>query len=133
MDTEDRQPVSTRIHEVGKDVVEAAFRVHAELGHGLLASVYETCLTHELRGRGLIVRRKIPVPVVYCEIELPTGLNLDLLVGECVIVQVKVAERMYPVYETELRTFLKLTGYRLGYLVNFGDPVMKNGIRLLSL
>lgn len=133
MELEDRDPVPARIHRVGKDVVEAAFRVHAELGHGLLPSVYETCLAHELRGRGLVVRRRIPVPVVYCEIELKTGLHLDMLVGECVIVQVKVADRLFPVYETELRTFLKLTGHRLGYLVNFGDPVMKNGIRLLSL
>ena len=111
--------------------MDAVVRVHRALGPGLLESVYETCLAHELRKRGLQVRTQISVPVVYDGERLEAGLRLDLVVDDNVIVEVKAVEKMNPVCEAQLLTYLKLTGLRLGLLVNFNVPLAKDGIKRL--
>jgi GxxExxY protein len=121
-------PVPADVELLAKDVVDAAYRVHRELGPGLLESVYEACLDHELRKRGCKVETQVPVPVVYDGLRLDAGLRLDLLVGGRLIVEVKSVERMNPVYDAQLLTYLKLTGLRLGLLINFNVGVIKKGI-----
>lgn len=114
-------------------VVDAAFKVHSSLGPGLLESVYETCLVYELEHRGLRVRRQIKIPVVYGDIRLESGLRLDLLVEDSVVVELKAVEKMLPVFEAQLLTYLRLSGKRLGFLFNFNVPRIKEGIKRLIL
>jgi GxxExxY protein len=114
-------------------IVDSAYRVHRTLGPGLLESVYETCLARELEIRGMAVERQVDVPVVYEGLKLDAGLRLDLLVDKRVIVEVKAVEKMIPVFDAQLLTYLKLTGLRLGLLINFNVPVIKDGIKRLAL
>lgn len=118
---------------MAKAVVEAAFRVHQVLGPGLLESVYETCLAHELRQRGQKIETQVSLPVVYDGVRLDAGLRLDMLVADSVIVEVKSVDKMHPVYEAQLLTYLKLTGLRVGLLVNFNVPVIRDGIKRVVL
>jgi len=113
---------------VAKQVVDAAVQVHRVLGPGLLESVYETCLTHELRKRGTTVQQQAPVPIVYDGVRLESGLRLDMLVDGKVIVEVKAVEKMAPIFEAQLLTYLRLSGIRLGLLVNFNVRLAKDGI-----
>jgi GxxExxY protein len=108
--------------------MDAAYRVHTALGPGLLESVYETCMAYELRKNGAKVQTQVGVPVVYQEITLDTGFRLDLLVDDCVIVELKAVESMHPVYHAQVITYLKLTKLRLGYLINFNVPHLKGNI-----
>jgi GxxExxY protein len=126
-------PVSAEVDEVARAVVDAAFRVHQVLGPGLLESVYETCLAHELRQRSLTVATQVALPVTYEGVRLDAGLRLDMLVADSVIVEVKSVDKMNPVYEAQLLTYLKLTGLRVGLLVNFNVPVVRDGIKRLVL
>ncbi len=95
-------------------VVDSAFKVHSSLGPGLLESVYETCLVHELKRRGLPTQRQLTIPVTYDDLRLDAGLRLDLLVDDCVVVELKAVENMLPVFDAQLLTYLKLSGHRLG-------------------
>jgi GxxExxY protein len=97
----------------------------------LLESVYEQCLAHELETRGVVARRQVPVPVVYRDIRIETGFRLDLLVADRVIVEVKAVEALLPVHTAQLLTYLKFADLRLGLLLNFHVPVLKQGIRRL--
>ncbi len=124
-------PIPSEVERVGKIVLDAAFRVHTALGPGLLESVYETCHAYEIRESGLLVETQVAVPVTYKNMRMEGGLRLDLLVEKCVIVEVKAVETMNPVYEAQLLTYLRLTGVRLGYLINFTVPHLKNGIKRL--
>jgi GxxExxY protein len=124
--------ISERVDEVARQVVDAAFRVHSTLGPGLLESVYEACLCHELTKRKLAFRRQVWLPVVYDDLQLDAGLRIDVMVEDCVIVELKVAERMIPLYDAQLLTYLKLTGIRLGLLINFNVPLIKDGIRRIA-
>jgi len=114
-------------------VVDAAYRVHSALGPGLLESVYEVCLAHEIRQRGLSVDRQVSLPVKYDGIEVDAGLRLDLLVESSIVVEVKAVEELLPVHSAQVLTYLKLTGCRLGFLVNFNVPLIKNGIKRIAL
>ncbi len=122
-------PIPADVERIGKIVLDAAFRVHTALGPGLLESVYETCLAYEIRESGLVVETQVAVPVTYKNLRMEGGLRLDLLVEKCVIVEIKAVETMNPVYEAQLLTYLRLTGVRLGYLINFSVPHLKNGIK----
>lgn len=122
-------PIPAEVERVGKNVLDAAYRVHSALGPGLLESVYETCLVHEIRASGLNVETQVAVPVTYKDMRLEGGLRLDLLVEKCVIVEIKAVETMNPVYEAQLLTYLRLTGTRLGFLINFTVPHLKDGIK----
>ncbi len=123
----DAIPNSTE--QLGRLVLDCAFRVHTNLGPGLLESVYKTCMVFELRRIGVAVDTEVPVPVVYEGVTLDKELYIDLLVGNEIIVELKAVEQMNPVYEAQLLTYLKLTGKRLGYLINFTVPHLKDGIR----
>lgn len=125
------EPIPARVEQVGAAVVDAALAVHKALGPGLLESVYEACLIHELGLRQIPVQSQLILPVTYRDIRLEAGLRLDLLVDECVIVEVKAIEALLPVHEAQLLTYLKLTGHRLGFLVNFNVPLLKSGIKRL--
>jgi len=123
------EPIPADVEVLAKNVVDAAFNVHKTLGPGLLESVYEACLNHELKKRGCRVATQVPVPVVYDGMRLDAGLRLDLLVEDKLIVEVKSVERMNPVYDAQLLTYLKLTGIRLGLLINFNVGVIKQGVK----
>jgi len=126
-------PVSRREDEVAAGIVDAAFAVHKKLGPGLLEKVYETCLCHEIRKRGLKCERQVPVQIEYDGIRFDEGLILDLLVEDLVVVELKAVDNVNPVWQTQLLSHLKLTGKRLGFLINFNVPLIKNGIRRMVL
>jgi GxxExxY protein len=121
--------IPDKVEQVGKSVLDAAYRVHTALGPGLLESVYETCLAYEIREGGFLVETQVAVPVLYKDIRLEDGLRLDLLVEKCVIVEIKAVETMNPVFEAQLLTYLRLAGIRLGFLINFTVPHLKDGIK----
>lgn len=127
------EPIPHEIDVVARQIVDAAFTVHKALGPGLLENVYEVCLVHELRKRGLRTDHQVTLPVVYDNIRLDAGLRLDLLVEETVIVELKAVERLLPVHKAQVLTYLKLTGRRLGLLINFNVPVIKDGIHRIAL
>jgi GxxExxY protein len=127
------EPIPATTEAVAKHVVDAAFAVHKNLGPGLLESVYETCVCHELAKRGVPCARQVAVPVVYDGLMLDAGLRLELLVADCLIVELKAVEKLNPLFEAQLLTYLKLTGRRLGLLVNFNVPLIKDGIRRIVL
>ena len=110
-------------------VLDAAFKVHTALGPGLLESVYETACAYEIRKQGLAVATQVTLPIRYDDQELESGLRIDLLIEQCVIVELKAVEVMNPVFEAQLMTYLRLSGVRLGYLINFNVPHLKDGIK----
>ena len=119
--------------EIGRAIVNAAFKVHSELGPGLLEKVYEVCLTHELRKADFVVARQVNIPIRYDGIEFDEGLRLDLLVENKVIVETKAMDQVNPVWQAQVLSHLKLTGLRLGYLINFNVPLIKDGIKRIIL
>ena len=128
-----REPIPRETNEVATKVVDAAFAVHSALGPGLLESVYEICLVHELHKRGLKVERQVLLSVVYDNLHLDAGLRLDLVIEKQVIVELKAVESLLPVHTAQLLTYLKLSGYRLGLLINFNSSLLKQGIHRLAL
>ena len=127
------QELPPEVESIAHEIVDAAFTVHRALGPGLLESVYEACLAHELSKRGLKIDRQVILPVVYDSIRLEAGLRLDMLVENQVVVELKAIEVLLPVHEAQMLTYLKLTGHRLGFLMNFNVPLMKDGIRRMVL
>lgn len=118
---------------VGKAIVNAAFKVHTELGPGLLEKVYEICFCHVLTSNGFEVKRQMDVPIVFEGLVFQEGLRLDVLVNELVICELKAIEVVNPVWEAQILSHLKLTGKKLGYLINFNVPLIKNGIKRFVL
>ncbi len=118
-----------RLNQISGEVVDSAIHVHSALGPGLLESAYEACLAYELRERGLPVRTQVPLPITYKGIRLEQGYRIDMLVEEAVVVEIKTALGMHPVHEAQLLTHLKLSGNRLGLLLNFYVPLMRDGIK----
>ena len=123
-----KAPIPARTEEVAKMVLDAAFRVHTTLGPGLLESVYETCLAHEIKGMGVKFESQIALPIVYNEILIESGLRLDLLVEKCVIIEIKAVETIIPIHKAQLLTYLKLANLRLGLLINFNVIHLRDGI-----
>ena len=123
------EPIPQRTEDLTKQVVDAAFAVHSALGPGLLESVYETCLAYELKKRRIPFQRQVLLPIVYDGVTLDANLRIDFLVGECVIVELKAVDRDHPLFVAQVLTYLKLTGHRLGLLINFNVPLIKDGIR----
>ena len=124
------EPSSEHDH-VARQIVDSAFAVHTTLGPGLLESVYEQCLTAELRTRNLSVERQVALPIVYRNTRIEAGLRMDMVVEGLVVVETKAVETILPIHEAQLLTYLKLFGLQLDLLINFNVTLIKNGIRRL--
>jgi GxxExxY protein len=114
---------------IATEIVDAAFQVHNVLGPGLIESVYETCMAHELTKRGVPFQTQVALPIIYDGVRLESALRLDLLVADSVIVELKSVEQMHPVFEAQLLSYLRLSNLRLGFLINFNVPLIKQGIQ----
>jgi GxxExxY protein len=121
------------VDRVAKEIVDACLKIHRKLGPGLLESVYERCLFHELTIRKMKVQRQVPVPIEYEGIHLESGLILDLLVEDCVIVEIKAIEKLLPVHDAQLLSYIRLANKTLGLLVNFHIPLIRDGIKRMRL
>jgi len=128
-DAKMHKELSLKEEEVGKKIVDAAFAVHKELGPGLLEKVYEVCFCHELGKRELVFKRQLEIPIIYDGRMLEEGLRLDVHFEDLVICELKAVDEINPVWQAQILSHLKLTGKRLGYLINFNVPLIKNGIR----
>ena len=128
-----RETISNDLNELSRQVVDAVFHIHKALGPGLLESVYEACLCHELKKRGIAFQQQVVLPVVYDGLEIATGLRLDLWVESKLIVELKAVEKLHEVHKAQMMTYMKLTETRLGLLVNFNVPVIKDGIKRIIL
>jgi GxxExxY protein len=117
------------IEEVASEVVDAAIKVHREMGSGLLEGVYEACLDYELRTRGVPVLRQVAVPVVYSGVTLDQGYRLDLLADQQVVLEIKSTQIITALHEAQLLNYLKLGRFKLGFLLNFNVKLMKDGIK----
>jgi len=115
-------------NEIGTIVIESAIEIHRELGPGLLESVYEVVLSKELQDRGLNVQRQVPVPIEYKGMRFTEGFRADIIVEGKVILELKSIEKVVSAHKKQVQTYLRLTGCKLGYLLNFGEDVMKSGI-----
>lgn len=120
-------------NQLTETIIGAAIEVHRALGPGLLESAYVKCLCHELTLRGIPFVRELPLPLEYKGIRLDCGYRIDLLVADAVVVEVKTVEKLIPVHEAQLLTYLRLGGWRVGLLMNFNSPVLKQGVRRLVL
>lgn len=122
-------PLSNEEEKIGKAIVNAAYEVHKELGPGLLEKIYEICFCHVLTKNGYEVKRQLNIPITFDNLIFEEGLRLDVLVNDLVICELKAVETVNPVWEAQILSHLKLTGKRLGYLINFDVPLIKSGIR----
>ncbi len=118
-----------RLNRWSEVAIGAAIEVHRHLGPGLLESAYQQCLEHELGLRGIEFERQVELPVAYKGVTLECGYRLDLVVGGAVVLELKAVDKLDPIHEAQLLTYLKLSGHRLGLLINFCVPVLKDGIR----
>jgi len=121
------------IEAVGRAAVDAGLKVHAALGPGLLESAYAHCLFYELEHRGIVVRREAAVPITYDGKALDAGFRIDLLLAEKVILEIKSVDALGPIHQAQLLTYLRLSGCRLGYLMNFNVELFKHGLRRIVL
>jgi GxxExxY protein len=117
------------LNDLSGNVIGAAIEVHKTLGPGLLESAYEECLCHELGLRKIRYRRQVPVPLTYKGIQLECGYRLDILVEDTMILEIKACDSFEPIQGAQLLTYLKLTSLKLGLLMNFNVPILKNGIK----
>lgn len=126
-------PIDPETDRIAHEIVDSAFMVHKSLGPGLVESVYQVCLVHELHKRGLPHLQQVHLPILYDNVRLDAALRLDLVVADCVVVELKAVDLLLPVHKAQLLTYLKLSGHRLGLLINFNVPLMKEGIRRIVL
>ena len=117
-----------RLNNITENVINAAIKVHRELGPGLLESAYETCLVYELAERGLRVEQQKALPIVYGQVKLDAGYRLDLVVDGSVIVEIKAVDRLIPIHQAQLLSYLKLSGLSVSLLINFNVRLLKQGI-----
>lgn len=128
-DHQEARALSPGLESVGREVVDAAIKVHRVLGPGLLESAYEQCLAHELGLRRRSVRRQTALPIEYEGLRLDAGYRLDIVVDDAVVVEVKAVEALSRLHEAQILTYLLLSGYRLGFLLNFNAVQMRHGLR----
>ena len=119
-------------NEIARAVLNAAYQIHTKLGPGLLESVYESVLAYELSNAQIGVRRQVPIPIRYGELSFEEGYRADLLAGEQVVVELKSVEKLMPVHAKQVLTQLRLSGHRLGLLINFGELHLKDGIKRIA-
>jgi GxxExxY protein len=115
-------------NEVGNAIISRAMKVHSTVGPGLLESAYKLCLGHELSRQGLKVRNQVPIPIRYEDLAVDQGYRVDLLVNDRVVVELKAIETILPVHRGQLLSYLRLGGFKLGYLLNFNVAHMRDGI-----
>lgn len=127
------ESLSEREESIAKKIVDAAYTVHKKLGPGLLEKIYEICFCHELSKRGVKYQRQVDLPIVYDGIVFDAGLRLDVFVEELIICELKAVDEMKPVWEAQVLSHLKLTGKRLGFLINFNVALIKDGIKRIIL
>ncbi len=125
--------LSVEEEEIGRAIVNTAFYVHKSLGPGLLERVYEVCFCHVLSKKGFNIQRQIDIPIVFEDKTFEEGLRLDVMVNDLVVCELKALENVHPVWQAQLLSHMKLTGKRLGYLINFNVPLIKNGIKRMVL
>jgi len=118
-----------RIEKIAKEVIDCGFTVHKEIGPGLLESAYQSCLSYEINKRGLTLEIEKPLPLIYKEINLACGYRIDIVVENCVLLEIKSLESFAPVHTAQILTYLKLSNIQLGFLFNFNVPLFKNGIK----
>ena len=122
----------SREHDVAaRQIVDSAFAVHTALGPGLLESVYERCLEYELKSRALDVACQVALPVIYRDVSIDAGFRIDMIVNDLVVVEIKAIEKLLPIHEAQLLTYLKLSDKHIGLLINFNTVRIKDGIRRL--
>ena len=121
--------MNMELNNISGAVVDAAIRVHSALGPGLLESAYEACLKYELEKRGLNVKQQVALPVVYRGMKIDLGYRLDLLVEDAIIVELKAVEKLTPLHEAQLLSYLKLSGKKIGLLINFNVTRLRDGIK----
>ena len=129
----EHEPLSDADEAIGKAVVDSAFRVHKELGPGLLEKIYEACFCYELDKRGLEARRQVDIPIVYGDMSFDEGLRIDVLVEDRVICELKAVDRVNPVWQAQLLSQMKMSRRRLGFLINFNVSLIKDGIKRMVL
>lgn len=115
-------------NEISKIIVDVSYKIHTKLGPGLLESVYETILAYELNSRGLKVERQKALPVIWDDTKMDIGFRADLIIANKVIIEVKSVEQIALVHPKQVLTYLKITGLKLGLLINFNEPLIKTGI-----
>jgi len=120
------------IDEIAAILVDASFKVHQELGPGLLESAYEACLAHELTKRGLVIEKQKAQPVFYDGIIIDVGYRMDLLINDCVVIELKAVEQIIPIHLAQLMTYLKLSNKPLGFLINFNTTYFKSSIKRIA-
>ncbi len=123
------EPIPEKLERIGKAVVDSAYRVHKEVGPGLLESAYEECMVHDLRRKSFDVGQKASLPIDFDGHRLKNKLRIDMLVEGEVVVENKAVVEMYPLFGSQLLTYLKVGNKRLGYLINYNVPLKKNGIQ----
>jgi len=133
LNRETHEGIGKDVEFVARTLVDAGLKVHRALGPGLLESAYEHCLAHELHARGLEFERQIVLPIVYDGARIDAGYRLDLMVERSVVVEVKSVDALTRVHEAQILTYLKLSGCRIGFLMNFNVPLFKEGVRRFML
>lgn len=118
-----------KLNELSYKVIGLAIEVHKNLGPGLLESAYEECLYFELVNAGLYVKKQVPLPIVYKDIKLDHGYRIDLLVEDCIVIELKTVENFTDVHSAQILTYLKLGNFPLGLLMNFDSKILKNNIK----
>jgi len=127
------EPLDRETERIATIIVDCAYKVHSKLGPGLLEKVYEVCFCYELSKHGLFYKRQLDIPIVYDGLEFKEGLRLDVLVEESVICELKAMDNINPVWEAQVLSHMKLTGKRLGYLINFNVVNIGSGIKRFVL
>lgn len=121
------------VNQVTEAIIGAAIEVHRHLGPGLLESVYQACMAKEMELRSLVFEQEKPIPLNYKGLKIDNGYRIDFLVEHTVVAELKTVESLLPVHEAQLLTYLKLTGCKVGLLINFNVPVLKNGLKRMVL
>ncbi len=127
------QSISDELDQIARAVVDCAFTVHKELGPGLLESVYQACFCEELKSRGIPFQEQVSLPIQYRTLRLDSGLRLDLLVSDSIIIELKSVARVEPIFKAQLLSYLRLSGLKLGFLINFNVPLIREGLFRIAL
>ncbi len=127
-----RQEIDADTDDLARQVVDAALKVHKAMGPGLLESVYEACLAYELKSLSIPFETQVSLPIIYQDMKLDAGLRLDMVVAKRIIVELKSVETLLPIHQSQLITYLKLSGLRLGLLINFNVRLLRDGIKRIA-